>query len=351
MSDNIKLLRAKDIPTDKLHAFLLKSFGEIKSNFLIEHGDWWRHGNWNSPALYDEDAQQVVGYTGYITFTILIGGQPVDAIWWGDTFVDRDYRGQRLQSRMNGLMKEDGLVLGFPNAIGAKVYARDDWRIRLGIGEKLTFPFTLMADRRIRYNQKPVGKMARAITPVADPIFRSRQRGKVNALKSQNVHILNNPSAELLSDVFMRYQKTSEVTMAYRDAQHIQWRLLDAPYDMTFYGVGDPEKPDVVLVTRILPYHDLKTLRIIDFFGDIDNNEAVKAAVQAAMKEAADKQVDQIVLITTRPNVNKVCSSLGFYLREDVSFTWFTTDEKQDEILHNCEWHWTISDYDFDMVD
>lgn len=351
MTDNIKTLPIRDIPSDKLNTFLVETFGEIKGNFLVEHGDWWRHGNWESPALYDEDVEKVIGYTSYTGIRLLLNGQPIDTIWWSDMFVDRNYRGKRLQSRMNSYVKEGGLAFGFPNEIGAKVYARDGWGVLIGIGDKLTLPFTLIADRRIRINPTTKGKLARLASTVISPLLGAFRRQQFKAFNPQSVHSLTNPSAELLSDVFMRYQRDSGLTMTYRDAEHIQWRLLDAPYDKTFYCVGNPDQPDLILVTRTLNLQGLKTLRILDIFGDIDNDVTVRAGIQMAMKEASHNQVDQIVTITTRPNINTLCRELGFYLHEDVSFCWYTTNDEQDKTISESDWHWTLADYDFDNVD
>ena len=266
-------------------------------------------------------------------------------------FVNRDYRGQRLQSRMNTYVKDGGLAFGFPNEIGAKVYARDGWGVLVGIGEKLTFPFTMMADRRIRINPTAKGKLARMASTLISPLMGMLRRQQINSFNPTNTHVLTNPSAEFLADVFMRYQRESGLTMTYRDAEHIQWRLLDAPYDKTFYCVGNPDKPDLILVTRVLTLQGLKTLRILDIFGDIDNDQKVRSAIQMAMKEAAEQQVDQIVNITTRPNINKLCRELGFSLHEDVSFCWYTTDDELDSKIKASDWHWTIADYDFDIVE
>ncbi len=351
MTDSIKTLAIREIPSDKLNSFLVETFGEIKGNFLVKHGDWWRHSNWESPALYDEAIEKVIGYTSYTGITLLLDHKPLDTIWWGDMFVNRDYRGQRLQSRMNTYVKEGGLAFGFPNEIGAKVYARDGWGVLVGIGEKLTFPFTMMADRRIRINPTAKGKLARMASTLISPIMGMLRRQQINSFNPTNTHVLTNPSAEFLSDVFMRYQRESGLTMTYRDADHIQWRFLDAPYDKTFYCVGNPDKPDLILVTRVLTLQGLKTLRILDIFGDIDNDEAVRAGIQTAMKEASEQQVDQIVNITTRPNINKLCRELGFSLHEDVSFCWYTTDDELDSKIKTSDWHWTIADYDFDIVE
>ena len=351
MTDNIKTLPISEISRDKLDKFLIETFGEIKGNFLIEHGDWWRHGNWNSPALFDEDADKVVGYTSYTSIRLLLNGQPLDTIWWGDMFVDRDYRGRRLQSRMNAYVKEGGLAFGFPNEMGAKVYARDGWGVIRGIGQKLTLPFTLMADRRIRHNRTIKGKVARLASQIISPIMGAVRRQQFKTLNPQNVQILTSPSAELLSDVFMRYQKDSNLTMSYRDIEHVQWRLIDAPYDKTFYAVGNPDQPDLIMVTRILTLQGLKTLRILDYFGDIENVEVVRPALQMSMKEASEHQVDQIIMISTRPNIIKLCQNLGFSLHEDVSFCWYTNDEGQDKLINDSDWHWTIADYDFDIVE
>ena len=250
---------------------------------------------------------------------------------------------------MNTYVKNQGNVFGFPNPIGAKVYARDNWGVILDIGEKLTLPFTLMADRRIRLSQTMKGRLARSVSTVVSPIMGAWRRRQFQAFSISNVHTLNNPSTEFLFDVFMRYNGNSQLMMTYRDIEHIQWRLIDAPYQKTFYCVGDINNPSLIMVTRIATIQGLKTLRILDYFGDIDNDIAIRSGVQMAMKEAANNHVDQIRIISTRPNVIRICRELGFSISEDISFCWYTADEEEDQLIRQSDWHWTFSDYDFDI--
>lgn len=351
MKDNIKTLPISAYERQKLNDFLIGEFGEIKGSFLVENGEWWRRGDWESPSLLDTEVDRIIGYTHCIPVKVLIDKEPIQTVWWGDVYVNSNYRGKRLQSRMNEFVKKRGLVLGFPNDVGAKVYAREGWGVIRGIGDKLTLPFTLMADKRVRYNKRPIGKVARLASTVVSPILGMVRRQQFKSLRPQNVHVVDNPSAQFLSGIFMRHQKDTPLMTTFRDEDHVQWRLLDAPYEKTFYAAGDIQQPDFALVTRQLALRGLKTLRIVDYFGDIDNDELVRATVQMVMKEAAENQVDQIVLITTRPNISKVCKELGFYLREDVSFCWYTPDKDQHETINNTKWHWTIADYDFDIVE
>lgn len=351
MDDNIQTLPISAYKRQKLNDFLIGEFGDIKGNFLVKNGEWWRRGDWGSPSLLDTDIDRIIGYTHCIPVTILLNQDTIDTVWWGDVYVNSTYRGKRLQSRMNEFVKQRGLVLGFPNDVGAKVYAREGWGVIRGMGDKLTFPFTLMADKRVRYNTKPIGKVARAASTVLSPMLGMLRRQQIKSLNPQNVQVIKNPDAAFLSDIFMRHMQNTKLMTAYRDPDHVQWRLLDAPYDKTFYIAGDPQQPDFALMTRILDLKGLKTLRIVDYFGDIDNDALVRATVQMVLKEAAEQSVDQIIVMTTRPNISNVCRELGFSIREDVSFCWYTPDKEQHEIIDNTQWHWTISDYDFDMIE
>ena len=87
MSDNIKTLPLSEIPTEKLNHFLLDTFGDVKGNFLVRNGEWWRRGNWESPALLDQNIDKIIGYTHYIGTRLLINRQPIDTRWWGDVLV------------------------------------------------------------------------------------------------------------------------------------------------------------------------------------------------------------------------------------------------------------------------
>lgn len=351
MTDNLKIYSTYDVPPDKLKAFWIETFGTIKSDFLTDYGEWWRHGNWDSPILIDESINKVIGHTKFTNIRILLNNQPIDTVWLEDIYVSPNYRGKQLLARMNSYIKQRNLAIGFPNKNGGKVLARDEWEVVPLVGQKLTFPFTLLADRRIRINPSIKGKLARLASKIISPIMGMLRYQQLKALHPENTHILSDPTAEVLSDVFFRHQRNSGLMTTYRDVEHIQWRLLDAPYAKIFYAVGDPNNPELIIVTRIVSLQGLKTLRILDIFGNINNDEAVRMGIQIAMKEAAEKRVDQIVTITTRPNINKICRDLGFYLHEDVSFCWYTADDEKANMIRESAKHWTLADSDFDSIE
>jgi len=160
-----------------------------------------------------------------------------------------------------------------------------------------------------------------------------------------------NPDPETLAQVFMQYNADSSLMMTYRDAEYIQWRFLDAPYrnDLLFYFAGsDKNKPNLVLVARRMELYGLRTVRLLDLWGNIDDVANLHDIIALAMKDAAQWEVEQIIAITTVPIINQVLRSLGFGMRQEIAFCWYTEDETEHRIVTDNRGHWMFADYDFD---
>ena len=80
---------------------------------------------------------------------------------------------------------------------------------------------------------------------------------------------LENPSAEILADIFKEQSKS--ITSTIRDKNFIQWRYFNSPFFSQYdFFVGGFKKPNsIAIVTRTLKHMNVTQTRVIDLFGNL----------------------------------------------------------------------------------
>lgn len=349
--DEFRVVAMSEVDPDKLNQFFMNTFHQAKAEFLVKHGHWWRKFNGDAPVLVRESDGEVIAYSSFIGVTVLYKGKARPMVWWHDMFVLKEYRGQRLQTRLNDRAKEQKILLGFPNEIGAKVYARDGWGVSKGIGVRLTLPFTPMVYKQISHNTTTKGQIARTVATVIAPLWKALKHLQYQGYRPAKMVEVKQVDKHKLAEIFRKYQVDDETLMTYRDEDYIQWRFFDAPYagDFRYYIADSGNNGQVAVVTRSRLHHDLKTLRILDIFGQVGNMELMEDAIRTVLAQACKDGVDKVDIITTRPDIADLCRRLGFGIRDGVAFCWFSVDSTEHAEIGEMPDYWTFADYDFDI--
>jgi len=175
MNDSYRVIPLLAVNRDKLIQFYRKAFPQKKADFLIQHGDWWQHGNWDAPALVTEGGD-VIAYSSFISVKLMFDGSPGEYLWWHDMVVLPEYRGRKLQVHLNQYVNNmKRLLLGFPNAAGAKVYKRSGWSVRNDEGD-LAYP-------NVRYHPGLKGKLVRTASRFLSSLWGSYLRMRLSSVQ------------------------------------------------------------------------------------------------------------------------------------------------------------------------
>ncbi len=340
------------IPHDHEEAnrFLEQVYLPEKSRFLIEHGLWWYRGDFHRFVTITEEGQ-VVGHSAIIPTTCVLDGKPQPSAWWVDLIVDPDFRGQGLQTLLDQAVRESGdLKFAFPaRDLSGKMFKKHGWWMREDC-DHLTLLFTLMALPRIRLAQSLKGRLARLAARLITPISASF-RWSLSRYTPKTARAIPNPEADLLAQVFFRYQAQGQRITSWRDADYIQWRFLDAPYraQLTFYLAGPVDAPTHVLITRLVDVRGVRTVRILDLFGDLEDEARLRDILRLAVRDAARQHAEQIVAISSVPMLTAVSRSLGFRMRRALQFCWHSPHEVLMKQFGERDYHWTYADSDVDQ--
>ena len=322
---SVQLLTAAETDTVQLTNFLERYFGSTKAEFLREHGAWLHGGQENRWVLFVDG--ELAGYCAVIPTKVHVDGKDVSAIWWVDIIVAPEFRGQGLQSHFDQKLQEDNLLkLGFPNELAAKIHRKHQWGVREDLQVRL-FPLRPLKVNQVRTATGSRGLLlklgALALTPITAAYrFWLRER------KPKNVFSKENPTSEMLAEIAQR--ATAQVfPTTYRDAAQFQRRFLDAPYSdqLRWFFYGPEDAPTHYLVTRTLPHHGGLVTRILDCYGDLNDEQALRALLLAAAADADRQKASQLTAMVTLPSMEPVFKNSGFVFKTIARYCWLSSDQ------------------------
>jgi hypothetical protein len=179
------------------------------------------------------------------------------------------------------------------------------------------------------------------------------RRAQIMRYTPQSATRLENPSPELLEDVFMRHNASQDVVTTYRDADYLQWRYFDYPFkdQLSYYINGPADAPDLVVIMRIAPYRKNNIARILDIFGDFTDQVALKDCLQLAMRDAARAGADSVMGMAWYPPLIEAFRSLPFVEADHLVFAWINeADTEMQERIKQKPYHWVVGDSDSDYL-
>ena len=341
----MKLVPAAEIPSDLLSAFLGRSFGDVKAQFLAEHGTWWHRGEENRWVLTEDD--RVAGYCGVIPTRCAVAGEARPALWWMDLVIAPEFRGRGLQTRFDELVKRrNALLLGFPNALAARIHRRHGW----GVREDLRSLLLPLAPRRLRVVRRASGGrgwLARAAALAAEP-WAALWRGRLRRARTRTARLLE-PCFDELAAVAAPARDLRTVT-TWRDADYLAWRYGEAPYRsrLLFYGAGGADRPKCVLVARRLGSGTGLVERWLDLFGDLEDRAHLDDLLGLAAREAAEAGVAQVTALASRASLVTSLRHRGFWMGTRARLCWLHDDRETMRTLAASPGHWCLGDSDND---
>jgi len=332
------------------NGFLQKVYREEKSQFLIDHNLWWYRGDQHRFVVVTADGE-VVGHSAIVPTTCLIDGEAQESWWWVDLIVDPAFRGRGIQTMLDQAVRDSAeLKFAFPaRDLSGKMFKRHGWQMREDVYQ-LTFIFSLLALPRVRLAQGVKGQLLRTAVQITSPVARLI-RAYLTRYTPINARSLEDPDPETLAQVFFDHNRRDDRITTWRDAHYLRWRFLEAPYyaQLKFYVAGPSDNPSQVLITRTLDYRGVKTVRLLDIFGDLRDQAGLRDILRLAMRDAARQNAGQIVAISSVPLLTKTLRSLGFFMRRPLQFCWHNKNETAMQRFGESLCHWTYADSDTDQ--
>jgi len=343
----IELITSGQTDPEKLDAFLRKSFGEEKANFLQQNGDWLHRGSENRWVLLVDGV--IAGYCAVIPTSTMVARQVLSAIWWVDIMIGPAFRGQGLQSHFDRKLQQDKLLkLGFPNEIAAKIHRKHHWGVREDLKIFLC-PLRPTLVNQVKFSQGSRGFFLRLGALALAP-FMGLFRLWLRLRKPKDVFTLQNPDASFLADIAAR-APVSDSAHTLRDVSFFQHRFLDAPYqqDLSYHFYGPKDAPTHYLITRSLLHLGQKVVRVLDYYGELDKKTPLRELIFLGLAEAEKARASQLTMMLTLPKLSSTLLSAGFFLKTLARFCWLCDDPGTMDALAGPI-YFTLADSDNDEI-
>ena len=338
----VRLVTAEEVDGPSLDAFLRRFFPPAHCDFLLRHGEWWHQGPRNRLVALVGDT--VAGYSALIPAPCRLDGRTYRAHWWVDLIIDPEFRQRGLQARMDRRVKEQTeLLLGFPNALAAKIHRRHGW----GVSEQhrtMLLPFEPTRLRPVMRASGPRAAALRTVTRLARP-FGRLLRKRADRYQPVTAHRLETPEPEALGEIFERYHDAAVNTTS-RDAEYLKWRYFDAPYrdELGFFVAGEP--PRLAAISRSRETNRGRTVKLLDLFGDLEDAKTVDDLLRLVARQAASENAVEVAAFVTLPELFPTFRAAGFVLRTTARSCWLSPDPAAMRLLDRRRSHWTFGDSD-----
>ncbi len=343
----VQLLTAAQVDKDQLDAFLQRTFGSHKADFLREHGEWLHGGNENRWVLLVDGV--LAGYCAVIPTQLAVHQEVVPAIWWVDIMIAPEFRGQKLQSHFDKKLQEEGLLkVGFPNEIAAKIHRKHQWGVREDL-KVLLCPLRPMQVGQVRnahgWHRFIYKAGAAALSPMMG-LFRLWLKSR----RSSATKKVEFPDADLFARIFAQTRSETFVTTN-RGHSYFRHRFLEAPYQdqLAYYTCALQENPTHLLIARTLERDGNKVVRILDLVGDLEDSKAIRELVFSALADAASAGITQVTIMVTLPQLLPILQKSGFIFKTMARFCWLSSNPDLMQILGGSI-YFTLADSDNDEI-
>ena len=333
-----KIFSLKSVSVDKVNFFLKKQFEPLKARFLIKHGEWLHKGNGNRFVLVLND--EIIGYSGIIPTQVYINGVTKPALWWIDLIISREFRKVGYQTIFDEFItKRPETKLGFPNKIAASIHAKHGWKIYNKI-KVFKFP--------LKPNHIPELNKYGSFFPKLIYLIISFKLRRVINVKSKLIEKHNTPEFEQL--INLHHQTKKKYFTTFKDEEFFKWRYLNSPFkkDYVFYILKKEERIHLTMIVRKIQKENGLNIRIVDFFGYLDDNDAILELLNKLISDSIKLGAIQITVFENDPNIKRLLFRNGFILFKKVRFCSFS---KSHALNENTKIRWSISDSDNDFLD
>jgi hypothetical protein len=165
-----------------------------------------------------------------------------------------------------------------------------------------------------------------------------------------SAQILGEPEAESLAAIFFRHREGWITTN--RSADFIRWRYLESPHrsQYTFFIGGSGSTPSLAAVSRTLTLRGVTVTRILDIFGDLEDQKGVSDIVRLVAREAVKQGASQVRAVASDPTLVSTLRVNGFFANR-FRFRWSSQDPEIMRIVGVNRCHWVLADSDNDLLD
>ncbi len=335
------MVAAGELDPGKLDSFLRLAFGDAKADFLGRHGDWLHRGGQNRLAV--AIAGEVAAYCAVIPARLLVLGEETEAVWWVDLYIPPEYRGRGLQRLFDQRIRDlAGLKVGFGNRLAAGIHRRHGWSVR----EDLRASLAPLRSAGLRFlgggPRRLVG--AAILAPVAAVL-----RTRLARFRPRTARLTEGIPIAELAGVFDRGHRRG-VASTLRDREYLSWRYDDAPYrsDLRAYLAGPAELPSLALIARWVRTTTGLTVRVLDFFGDLEDRSAVAELLQLVLRDASVGGASQVTALTSLPQLRRCLKRAGFWIATPARLCWHSHQPVIMARLGESPQHWVLGDSDND---
>ena len=134
-----------------------------------------------------------------------------------------------------------------------------------------------------------------------------------------------------------------------RNKKYLNWRYFNSPYfgDYKFYLCDMSEEVKVALIARIMRGNNGLQMRIVELFGTIRNNKAVKDLIKTVVSDAIKLGVVQVTIMETSLKLQSLLFQCGFFLFRRVNFVCQYNDPEIRKSISRIRLSFGDSDNDF----
>lgn len=311
---------AADVDPAQLDAFLSSRFSPAKVAFLRRHADWWYGGPQNRWVLLVGD--QIAGYCAVMPACLWVNGERVPAVWWLDLIVAPEFRGQGLQRLFDERVRAlTDLKVGFPNELAAKIHRKHQWGVRSDLQVRM-LPVAAEHIRAVRAAGGWRGEALRWAAQLARPFF-DRYRFRISRYRPSTARREDEVGSETLAAIFYRFAPPN-LCMTYRDAAHFERRYFAAPYrnELAFYLAGPSANLSHYLIARHVRAGGRRITRILDWFGNLEDQDGLVDLLRLAAKDAVSDGSVQVTLMASVRAIIQAARAAGFFVRSTARFCW-----------------------------
>ncbi len=337
---------AAGVDPEDLDTFLARHYSPAKVAFLRQSGRWWHRGDHNRWVV--TVGGRIAAYCAVIPCVCLVEGRPTPAVWWVDLFVAEEHRGTGLQRLLDLRVRDSaGLVLGFPNALAARVHRRHGWGVS-EVPRVMLLPLRPANLKAVEERRGLAGLGIRAAAAAVVPAA-AVLRGVLTSFRPGDSWQEPVFDARRAAALFAATVGPTVVTTL-RDPESLAWRYAEGPdaADTRVFAAGPGGTPAAMVVTRTLVRSGRKVVRILDVVGSLDSSRYIGPAVRLACGEAARSGAVQVTVLASNAGLRRLLLGLGFVVRAKTRFCWWSRDSAVMDAIGASPLHWVLGDSDND---
>jgi hypothetical protein len=160
---------------------------------------------------------------------------------------------------------------------------------------------------------------------------------------------VSDPDPSTMEAVFRRYLPPDLLTTR-RDREFLSWRYLDAPYrhELCFYYTHLPAGTTHYAIVRYLPYHGSTVARVLDLFGDLDDETGLQDLLRTIIRDAVRRESVFLEAHGSSAQVTRAARRCGLLAETKRRFRWRASDPTTHRAFAAAPMYWTIGDSELD---